>query len=291
MSAIVRETLSVEAWAKVNLSLHVVGRRADGFHLLDSLIAFAAIGDTITAQPGEGLSLTVEGPTARALLPGEVNIVEKAARRLAEAAGIAANASLRLVKRLPVAAGIGGGSADAAAALKLLARLWRIDPDPDDLLALALTLGADVPVCLTGRATTLSGIGEGLAPAPKLPPAWLVLVNPMQPCPTPAVFKARQGPFSAARPLTEAPADAAALATALAERRNDLTDAAISVVPAIGDALSLIAARAGCLLARMSGSGATCFGLFAARAEAESAAAQLTALRPGWWAAAAELLG
>jgi len=291
MTAMSNEAITVAAWAKVNLSLHVVGRRADGYHLLDSLIAFAGYGDTLVAAPGEGLSLVVEGPTAPLLPPGEVNIVEKAARVLAQAAGIRADASLHLVKRLPVAAGIGGGSADAAAALKALVRLWRLDLPEKDLLALALTLGADVPVCLAGRATTLSGIGEGLAPAPKLPPAWLVLVNPMQPCSTPAVFKARHGPFSAALPLTEAPEDAAALAEALAARRNDLTEAAISVVPAIGEALALIAARTGCLLARMSGSGATCFGLFASRAAAEAAAGDLGAARPGWWAVAAELVG
>ena len=291
MTAITLDTVTVAAWAKVNLSLHVVGRRADGYHLLDSLIAFAAFGDTLVAAPGDGLSLVVEGPTAQLLPAGEVNIVEKAARALAQTAGVAANASLHLVKRLPVAAGIGGGSADAAATLKALARLWRLDPPAEDLLALALTLGADVPVCLAGRATTLSGIGEGLAPAPKLPPAWLVLVNPMRPCSTPSVFKARQGPFSTALPLIDAPADAAALAEALAIRRNDLTEAAISVVPAIGDALALIAARPGCLLARMSGSGATCFGLFAARAAAEAAATQLAAARPDWWTVAAELVG
>ena len=291
MTAMSNEAITVAAWAKVNLSLHVVGRRADGYHLLDSLIAFAGYGDTLVAAPGQGLSLVVEGPTAPLLPPGEVNIVEKAARALAQAAGIRADASLHLHKRLPVAAGIGGGSADAAAALKALVRLWRLDLPEKDLLALALTLGADVPVCLAGRATTLSGIGEGLAPAPKLPPAWLVLVNPMQACSTPAVFKARQGPFSAASPLTEAPQDAAALAEALAVRRNDLTEAAISVVPAIGEALALIAARTGCLLARMSGSGATCFGLFASRAAAEAAAGDLGAARPGWWAVAAELVG
>ena len=284
-------SVTVDAWAKVNLSLHVIGRRADGFHLLDSLIAFAAIGDTVVAMPADGFSLVVEGPTAALLPGGEVNIVEKAARRLADLAGIPANAHLRLVKRLPVAAGIGGGSADAAAALKALLGLWRLDLPAEVLSALALGLGADVPVCLAGRATTLSGIGEGVAPAPALPPAWLVLVNPMQACSTPAVFKARQGPFSQARPLTAAPADAAALAAALAERRNDLTEAAISLVPAVGEALALIAAESGCLLARMSGSGATCFGLFATQKLATEAATKLQLTRPGWWVAPAELLG
>ncbi len=283
--------LRVEARAKVNLYLHVVGRRADGYHLLDSLIAFAEIGDTVAVAPADGLGLTVDGPTAGLLPAGEDNIVERAARALAERAGRRADAAITLTKRLPVAAGIGGGSADAAAALVALAQLWRIELPAAAMMELALGLGADVPVCLAGRATQLTGIGEGLAPAVALPPAWLVLVNPLRPCPTPAVFQARSGPFSAPAPLTEAPADARALAAALAGRRNDLGDSAITVVPAIGDALALLAARPGCLLARMSGSGATCFGLFAAPAEAEAAAGAIATARPAWWSAAAALAG
>ncbi len=283
--------VTIFAPAKVNLYLHVVGRRADGFHLLDSLIAFAGVGDTLVAAPSDTLSLVVDGPTATLLPEGEENIVERAARALAARAGITAGAALHLTKRLPVAAGIGGGSADAAAALVALARLWQIDLPNAEMMDLALGLGADVPVCLVGRATALSGIGEGIEPAPALPPAWLVLVNPMQPCPTPAVFKARHGPFSAAAPLTDSPVDAAALADVLAQRGNDLTEAAVAVVPAIGDALALLAAQPGCLLSRMSGSGATCFGLFAAEAAARQAETALTAARPAWWAAAAALIG
>ena len=280
-----------EARAKVNLYLHVVGRRADGYHRLDSLIAFADIGDTVAVTAADHLTLTVDGPTA-ALLPADGdNIVEKAARALAGRAGVPAHAAIRLTKRLPVAAGIGGGSADAAAALTALSRLWAVDLPRAAMMELALSLGADVPVCLAGRATALSGIGEGLDAAPALPPAWLLLVNPMQPCPTPAVFKARQGPFSAPAPLARAPADAADLAGELARRANDLTEPAIALVPAIGEALALIAARPGCLLARMSGSGATCFGLFADEPEARAAEAALKAARPAWWSAAARLMG
>ncbi len=284
-------TFRAEARAKVNLYLHVVGRRDDGYHLLDSLIAFAEVGDTLEAGPADGFRLTVEGPTAGLLPAAEENIVERAARLLAGRTGRRPDAALTLTKRLPVAAGIGGGSADAAAALGVLARLWGADLPRDELFALALRLGADVPVCLAGRATQLTGIGEGVEPAVALPPAWLVLVNPMQPCPTPAVFKSRRGPFSDPAPLTQAPADAGALAAALAERRNDLADAAIAVVPAIGEALAQLAARPGCLLARMSGSGATCFGLFAAEVEARVAAQALQAANPAWWTAAAALAG
>jgi 4-diphosphocytidyl-2-C-methyl-D-erythritol kinase len=284
-------SLSVDAPAKVNLSLHVVGKRADGYHLLDSLVAFAGIGDTLEFTPAAGLSLEITGPTA-ALIPAQgENIVLTAARRLAERAGVAADAAIRLTKRLPVAAGIGGGSADAAAALKGLARLWNTTLPEQDMHALALSLGADVPVCLAGRAMRMSGVGEVLEPAPPLPPAWLVLVNPMVPLHTPAVFKARQGDFSAANPLTAAPADAAALAEALASRRNDLTRAAVALEPVVGEILATLAADPACLLARMSGSGATCFGLFATQPAAEQAAARLAALHPAWWVAPAPLLG
>lgn len=280
----------VDAPAKVNLYLHVTGKRADGYHLLDSLVVFAGIGDTLEIAPADALSLTVEGPTAQALPDGEENIVLTAARRLAEAAGCAQGAAIRLVKRLPVAAGIGGGSADAAAALKGLAALWGLDLPEARLREIGLGLGADVPVCLAGRPMLMSGVGEVLAPAPALPPAWLVLVNPRRPLSTPAVFKARGGGFSPPRPLDRAPADVGALADALRERGNDLAEAAISLVPEIAEALGLLADRPGCLLARMSGSGATTFGLFAAEAEAAAAAAALSQARPGWWCAAAPLL-
>jgi 4-diphosphocytidyl-2-C-methyl-D-erythritol kinase len=288
--------ITVFAPAKVNLSLHVVGKRDDGYHLLDSLVAFAGVGDTVELSEAEGLSLDLTGPTAALIPPpgadgGGENIVLKAARLLAEAAGTDRGAAIRLTKRLPVAAGIGGGSADAAAALKGLMRLWGVTLVDERLRALALAIGADVPVCLAGTPTRMSGIGEQLSPAPALPPAWMVLVNPMVPLHTPAVFKARTGPFSAADPLTESPADAAALAAALAARRNDLTPAAVSIEPVVGEMLAELAATSGCLLSRMSGSGATCFGLYATQAEAETAAARLRLVRPGWWVAPAELLG
>ena len=283
--------ISVFAPAKVNLCLHVVGKRADGYHLLDSLVAFAGVGDTLDISPAATLELEITGPTA-GLIPSEgENIVLKAARLLAEAAGIAKGASIRLTKRLPVAAGIGGGSADAAAALKGLAQLWQVTLPPERMQALALSIGADVPVCLEGRPTRMCGIGEELSPAPALPPAWLVLVNPMIPLHTPAVFKARTGPFSAPDPLTESPADAPALALALAARRNDRTPPAVSIEPVVGEMLAAITATEGCLLSRMSGSGATCFGLFATQAQASEAATKLQLARPGWWVAPAELLG
>ncbi|HSV28416.1 MAG TPA: 4-(cytidine 5'-diphospho)-2-C-methyl-D-erythritol kinase [Candidatus Omnitrophota bacterium] len=283
-------TIEIFAPAKVNLYLHVVGKRADGYHLLDSLIAFAGVGDSLTCAPADSVTLTVDGPTAPLLPPDGDNIVLKAARALAAKAGVTAAARLHLTKRLPVAAGIGGGSADAAAALKGLSALWGVTLAEAELRELALAIGADVPVCVAGRAMAVSGIGERMVPAPALPSCWLVLVNPMEPLSTPAVFKARTGCFSEHAPLETTPKDAAALAALLNARRNDLTEAAVSLVPAVGDALSLISEQSGCLLARMSGSGATCFGLFATEAEARAAEAAIAAARPGWWAAAAELL-
>jgi len=281
----------VDAWAKVNLFLHVTGKRPDGYHLLDSLVVFAGIGDTVEAAPADGLRLTVSGPTAPLLDQlDDDNIVLKAARALASACGVAANAHISLTKRLPVAAGIGGGSADAAATLRALMRLWQLSLSADRLHALALSLGADVPVCLTGTPTRMFGIGDRLEAAPLLPPAWLVLVNPGIGLSTPSVFKARQGCFHDALPLTTAPRDAAQLAQELGRRDNDLAAAAQSLVPEITLALDLLNDTPNCLLARMSGSGATCFGLYADQASAQHAASQILAHQPGWWCHAAPML-
>ncbi|MCA1910164.1 MAG: 4-(cytidine 5'-diphospho)-2-C-methyl-D-erythritol kinase [Magnetospirillum sp.] len=283
--------IRVDAWAKVNLFLHVTGKRPDGYHLLDSLVVFAGIGDTVEAVPGDRLTLTVSGPTAPLLdTLNDDNIVLKAAQKLADACGVQARAHLALTKRLPVAAGIGGGSADAAAALRALMELWQVAPSAPDLHDLALSLGADVPVCLRGAPTRMYGIGDKLEAAPALPPAWLVLVNPRIGLSTPAVFKARQGCFRDALPVTISPVDAAQLAAELRRRDNDLSAAAQSLVPEITQALSLLDATPGCLLARMSGSGATCFGLYADPASAQQAADQILAHRPGWWCHAAPML-
>jgi len=284
-------SFSVEAPAKVNLTLHVVGKRDDGYHLLDSLVAFAGVGDTLEFSPADTLDLDVTGPTADQIPADGENIVLKAARLLSEAAGVSRGAAITLVKRLPVAAGIGGGSADAAAALKGLMRLWDVSLPPEALRKLALAIGADVPVCLAGTPMRMMGVGEVLEPAPALPPAWLLLVNPMVPLHTPPVFKARTGPFSEADPLTASPGDAKALAEALAARRNDLTPPAIIIEPVVGEVLAAIAATPDCLLSRMSGSGATCFGLYAGEIQARAAAARLAADHPAWWVAPAPLLG
>lgn len=284
-----RAAIRLAAPAKINLYLHVVGRRSDGYHLLDSLVAFAGIGDTLTAQPADGFSLALDGPFAHDVPAGDDNLVLKAARALATAAGARAGARLTLVKRLPAASGIGGGSADAAACLRALVRLWNVDIDDKTLATIALALGADVPVCLKGHASYLGAIGEDLALAPVLPKAWIVLANPRVPLATPDVFRARQGPFSAPARLEHPPADAADLARLLAARRNDLTEAAIGLAPAIGEALEALARCPGALIARMSGSGATCFALFANVESATEAAFALVRAHPKWWVKAGSL--
>jgi 4-diphosphocytidyl-2-C-methyl-D-erythritol kinase len=264
--------------AKVNLALHVTGRRGDGYHLLDSLVVFPSVGDRLRAAPSPELTLAVEGPFA-GCLDADDNLVLRAARLLGPGRG----AALTLDKRLPVASGIGGGSADAAAALRLLARLWGLPLPP---AAVLLGLGADLPVCLAGIARRMRGIGEELAPV-ALPPFWLVLANPGVPLATAAVFAALAGRFGA--PLAAPPAflDVGALARWLAEQRNDLEPSAAGLAPMVTETLAALAAQSGCLLARMSGSGATCFGLFAAAGPAATAAAALARARPAWWVAAA----
>ncbi|CAA6604460.1 4-diphosphocytidyl-2-C-methyl-D-erythritol kinase [Rhodospirillaceae bacterium LM-1] len=283
--------ISEFAPAKLNLYLHVVGRRDDGYHELDSLVAFAGVGDRVLVREDDKLSLAVSGPMAKGLQNEPDNLVLRAARLLADMFAVKQGARLELEKSLPIASGIGGGSADAAAALKALIRLWHLKPSDDQLLSLGLKLGADVPVCLKGKAVFMQGIGEKLTPAPRLPEAWLVLVNPGIPLATPPVFKARSGPFSAPAAFEATPNGIHDLVRLLRERRNDLAPPAISLVPTIADVKKALEAQNGCLLARMSGSGATCFGLFAHEEEARMAARSLTVSQPSWWVAPAPLIG
>ena len=266
--------VAVLARAKVNLYLHVLGRRTDGYHLLDSLVVFADVGDRIEVAAAESLRLAIDGPFAAEVPAGDDNLVLRAARGLADAVGRPAAAAIRLTKSLPVASGIGGGSSDAAATLRALVRLWRVDIDGERLRRLALALGADVPMCLRARPVFVGGIGERIEEAPDLPACALLLVNPRAALPTPRVFARRAGPFSQPGRFTTPPADARALAAKLAERRNDLMEAAIGLVPAIASVLDALRATPGVLLARMSGSGATCFGLCEDEAAAAAARAR-----------------
>ncbi|MDH5749747.1 MAG: 4-(cytidine 5'-diphospho)-2-C-methyl-D-erythritol kinase [Rhodospirillales bacterium] len=289
MSVSADGALTFAAPAKVNLYLHVTGRRADGFHTLDSLIAFAGVQDKIKVEAAEGLSLAVDGPFADGIPVGADNLVLKAALGLKDLAGVTAGAAITLTKRLPVASGLGGGSADAAAVLRALMRLWNVEIGEAALMDLAVGLGADVPMCLRGRAAFAGGIGEELTPAPALPEGWLVLVNPLTPVSTPEVFAARQGPYSEPARFTETPGNIRALAELLAARRNDLTVAAESLEPAIGRVLAALEACPGVLLSRMSGSGATCFGLFGEVTQATQAVMGLIHDHPRWWVKAASL--
>ena len=290
MAAAESVAAGVTAPGKINLYLHVTGRRPDGYHELDSLVAFAGVGDRVAVSPADALSLDLTGPFAEALAADPDNLVLRAARLLARAGGIEPRAAIALEKNLPVAAGLGGGSADAAAALRALARLWNLAIAADDVAALALELGADVPVCLAGRAAFVGGIGEDLAPPPRLPPAHIVLVNPGVALSTATVFGELGDVFTGPGRFAEAPADAASLARALAALSNDLEAPARRLCPEVDQALAALAAEPGCLLARMSGSGATCFGLFANAGHGAAAAGRIGAVHSGWWVAPAPLL-
>ncbi len=281
--------LRLRARAKVNLYLHVTGKRPDGYHELDSLMVFPDVGDELFMGRRRGLALEMWGPFATAVaVDGSDNLVFRAARGLQARLGTERlpGAHLRLLKQLPVAAGIGGGSADAAATLRGLIRLWDLEVPEAELQALALELGADVPPCLESRPVFARGIGEVLTPAPPLPPFWMVLVNPGVPVQTPDVFRARQGAFSSPFAWTST-ADLDQLLRLLTATRNDLEPPALALAPRIGEVLSALRAAEACRLARMSGSGATCFGIFAAAQEAEAAAAALSSAHPDWWVAAA----
>jgi 4-diphosphocytidyl-2-C-methyl-D-erythritol kinase len=279
-------TVAEAARAKLNLDLLVLGRRPDGYHELDSLVVFADVGDRLAFEPAGDLALAATGPFASELpAPGD-DIVLRAARLLADETNPArGGARIRLEKNLPVAAGIGGGSADAAATLRGLNRLWGLGLDGAALREVGLALGADVPVCVHGRPARLRGVGERLDPVRGLPEIPLVLANPRRPLPTGRVFAALDPDLP--RPPREeglpARASLPRLVAWLLDTRNDLEAPAVELEPAVAEALGLLRAEPDCWLARMSGSGATCFGVFTRPEAALAAAERLRAARPGWW--------
>ncbi|MBA1158294.1 4-(cytidine 5'-diphospho)-2-C-methyl-D-erythritol kinase [Microvirga mediterraneensis] len=278
------QPLATRAPAKINLTLHVLGRRADGYHDLESLVAFAGTGDDLRLEPGEGLALEVGGPTAPLAGNDADNLVLKAARLLADRVEGLQLGTFHLTKRLPVAAGIGGGSSDAAAALRLLARLNGLPLSHPAVREAARLTGADVPVCLEPRARMMRGVGEDLGEPLNLPHLFAVLVNPRVPVETPAVFKALglqpgERLSGAGHPLVEW----GSLLDTLKTARNDLEPPALRVQPLIGEALDLLRQTAGCRLARMSGSGATVFGLYEDCKTAAEAAKDIRRARPEWW--------
>ena len=280
--------------AKLNLALHVTGRRADGYHALEMLVAFAEIGDELEAVPARKDSLAIIGPFARALGNSDTNLVLRALaafrRRWPDV--LPDGLALRLSKNLPVAAGLGGGSADAAAALRLFARMSNRDVAFADLRELAVELGADVPMCLYSVPAEVRGLGEIVLPLKHFPDCHVVLVNPLVPVATADVFRRLEHRDNPGLPaLTDPLTRPAQLALWLGETRNDLETPALTIAPVIGELVGHLALVDGCILARMSGSGATVFGLFGSSKQAHQAAHDLRAAYPGFWVAASPLIG
>jgi 4-diphosphocytidyl-2-C-methyl-D-erythritol kinase len=274
--------LEEQAPAKVNLDLRVTGRRADGYHELDSVVAFTAWGDRLTFARDRQLSLELKGPFAAALAGEADNLVLRAVRRLADHAGCPPHVRIALDKRIPVAAGLGGGSADAAATLRGLSRLWQLELTVTDLVPLALELGADVPVCLRARPARMRGIGERIEPI-ELPALDLVLANPHRAASTAQVFGGLDAIAPACAPDQPLPSERADLLAWLRWRGNDLEAPARRLAPAIAEVIEALGAQPGCRLARMSGSGATCFGVFDDALGAARAAQAIRQAQPGWW--------
>jgi 4-diphosphocytidyl-2-C-methyl-D-erythritol kinase len=280
-----------KAPAKINLTLRVLGRRADGYHDIESLVAFAGVGDALTFTPGGDLALTVGGPTAAAAGDVADNLVLKAAHALAERVAGLRLGRFTLSKRLPVAAGLGGGSADAAAALRLLARANALAPDDPRLMQAARATGADVPVCLDPHTRLMRGIGDILSDPLDLPRLFTLLVNPGVAVATADVFAALAAPPAGQTAPAAQPLGPAALLAEIASGRNDLEAPAIELEPAIADVLAVLRKLPGCRLARMSGSGPTCFGLFDSSRAASAAARTLRIGYPAWWVRATVLGG
>ncbi|MEM7719282.1 MAG: 4-(cytidine 5'-diphospho)-2-C-methyl-D-erythritol kinase [Pseudomonadota bacterium] len=269
-------TVKVFAPAKINLSLHVTGRRSNGYHDLDSLVAFLDVGDTIIAEPAESLTLDLSGPVAAEVPANDDNLVLKAARLLECREG----ARITLIKHLPVASGIGGGSADAAATVRALCSLWQ-KPWPE--MSRLAQLGADIPVCMQSGFTHMRGIGDQLDVLGPTPELNFVLINPSVAVPTPTVFEALQkkdnAAIAGALPLPRNPSEREQWISWIANQRNDLEAPAIREFPVIDDVLAELRGLPGCLVARMSGSGATCLGIYRDKPDL----AKLTDRRPNWW--------
>jgi 4-diphosphocytidyl-2-C-methyl-D-erythritol kinase len=281
--ATIPEAARVFAPAKINLFLHVGGKRPDGYHELESLVVFAKAGDELGCERADGFSLTIDGPFANALTPDPDNLVLKAARALADYAGVREGARIELTKNLPVASGIGGGSADAAAALRGLNTLWKLHLAPEALRTVAAQIGSDVPVCVGSKPSWMEGRGEKVTELSGIPEVSMVLVNPGVAVPTGKVFAALKARRGIGLPLPKAMSGASELVSYLKTAANDLEAPARAIAPVIGEVLDALVLQPGVLLARMSGSGATCFALFERDEFATAAARALNARNPGWW--------
>ncbi|MCB9989748.1 MAG: 4-(cytidine 5'-diphospho)-2-C-methyl-D-erythritol kinase [Rhodospirillales bacterium] len=292
------KSLSVLAPAKINLYLHVTGRRGDGYHLLDSLVAFASIGDRISIKPSGAFSFRIEGPYASAFTAAELesgpesqNLAVRAARGLGDLLGRRLDLALTLTKNMPLAAGLGGGSADAAAVIRAMLDAWQVAPQAvQGLDAFLLSLGADVPVCMRCRPAVIRGIGEEITYLDEIPEMPILLVNPQKHCPTPDVFKAFAGrEFSAPHPVPVSVKHTQDYLELLLAARNDLEAPAQTIVPGIKTVLEAISNAEGGRLARMSGSGASCFGLFENEELCLVAAEQIRQAHQDWWIRAGTL--
>lgn len=287
--------MNLLAPAKVNLFLHITGKRDNGYHELESLISFADFGDQLHIEHADKLSLNIAGSFAKKFKQSEIdtsptskNIITKTLWALAELSGRDPKFKITLEKDLPLAAGIGGGSSDAAAIARYLVQEWKI-PHDDKLDAILLSLGADVPVCFYGQSAFVSGIGETITPAPSMPKIYAVLVNPRQSCSTQAIFEKFNSGYHKNVELPDRFDSVQDLCTFLKEQHNDLEDAAIRNIPAIYDILTKLDAFEDCLLTRMSGSGATCFGIFETEDQVIQAKKDLRQTNSDWWIKAGAL--
>ncbi|MEH6475714.1 MAG: 4-(cytidine 5'-diphospho)-2-C-methyl-D-erythritol kinase [Sneathiella sp.] len=277
-------SLSKLARPKVNLFLHVTGKRDDGYHLLESLVCFPCGGDRIEVSAADQITASVSGPFGASIGTTDENLVVKAAKLLKTQFNITAGAHIHLEKNLPVASGIGGGSSNAAVCLQLLCELWNVTPSPEILSDIALQLGADVPVCLAAVPALMTGIGEQVTPVAALPNLHILLVNPLVAVSTPEVFKAiNWSSLPAYDDYEDVGSSADGFIAKLAQTSNHLQAPAISLLPEIATVLKMIEAQPDCLLSRMSGSGATCFGLFNSAGEAAFAQKKILEIKPDWW--------
>ncbi len=292
MSSHSRAALVDTAPAKVNLTLRVIGRRPDGYHTLESLVVFAGVADKLTLKVGVPLALAMRGPNAAAAGPIENNLVIRAARALAAEIDGLKLGRFTLTKHLPAAAGIGGGSADAAAALRLLARANRLKLADPRILRAAAKVGADVPVCVDPRPRVMRGIGDILSKPLAVPRFAAVMVNPGVAVPTKDVFAVLHRSTRQDQPAAQAhrvPQERSAYLAFLERRANDLEPAAVELAPAVAQVLAALRKSPGCVLARMSGSGATCFGLYSSPRAAAATAREIAAAQPRWWVCATHL--
>lgn len=275
--------MQILAPSKLNLFLHVTGRRADGYHTLQSLMAYTEISDSIEVSESDSFRLQLQGETSAVLQESEQNIVERAVRLVAKEGGVTPNIAVKLTKNIPVGAGLGGGSADAAAMLHLLKRYWQLNLSNKEWYEMALALGADVPFCYHGNAALVEGIGERLVDIKQLPSYWVVLVNPNQPLSTQRVFQhfTEHGSFS--DPIHSHCDSGDGFLPWLKSTRNDLEPHAIAIMPEIKTILDCLRQQKNLCLARMSGSGATCFGLFKDQISAKAAVEKIKEHTKNWW--------